>query len=86
MIEENVVSSAGTVHYLSLEEIKDAIRELGYMPRRRNVWYQLLDDVADSPAHHVPAYDAIKVQREAKSHAKQGGEAAVELLPVIQRV
>ena len=27
MIEENVVASAGTVHYLTLEQIKDAIRE-----------------------------------------------------------
>ena len=30
MIEENVVASAGTVHYLTLEQIKDAIREAGY--------------------------------------------------------
>jgi cyclic dehypoxanthinyl futalosine synthase len=44
MIEENVVSAAGTVHHLTLEEIKDAIRELGYAPRRRNVFYQLVDD------------------------------------------
>jgi cyclic dehypoxanthinyl futalosine synthase len=44
MIEENVVSAAGTVHHLTLDEIKDAIRELGYTPRRRNVFYELLDD------------------------------------------
>lgn len=44
MIEENVVASAGTVHYLTLEQMKDAIRELGYVPRRRNVFYQLIDD------------------------------------------
>jgi cyclic dehypoxanthinyl futalosine synthase len=43
MIEENVVAAAGTVHYLTLEQIKDAIRELGYTPRRRNVFYELLD-------------------------------------------
>jgi cyclic dehypoxanthinyl futalosine synthase len=43
MIEENVVSSAGTVYHLSLEEIKRAIRELGYTPRQRNVFYQYLD-------------------------------------------
>src|SRR4029077_4182703 len=30
MIEENVVASAGTVHYLTLEQIKNAIREAGY--------------------------------------------------------
>ena len=30
MIEENVVAEAGTVHYLTLEEIRGAIPELGY--------------------------------------------------------
>ena len=35
MIEENVVASAGTVHYLTLEQIKNAIREPGYVPRQR---------------------------------------------------
>src|SRR5207248_7486509 len=43
MIEENVVASAGTVHYLTLEQIKAAIREAGYIPRQRNVFYQLID-------------------------------------------
>lgn len=43
MIEENVVSSAGTVFYLSLDQIKSAIRELGYIPRQRNVFYQYID-------------------------------------------
>lgn len=43
MIEENVVASAGTVYYLSLEEIKRAIREAGYVPRQRNVFYQYID-------------------------------------------
>ncbi len=44
MIEENVVASAGTVHYLTLEQIKNAIREAGYIPRQRNVFYQLIDE------------------------------------------
>jgi len=46
MIEENVVASAGTVHYLTLEQIRDAIRELGYVPRQRNVFYELIDEPA----------------------------------------
>jgi cyclic dehypoxanthinyl futalosine synthase len=46
MIEENVVASAGTVHYLTLEQIKNAIREAGYVPRQRNVFYEYVDDVA----------------------------------------
>ncbi len=44
MIEENVVASAGTVYHLSLEQIKSAIREAGYVPRQRNVFYQLIDE------------------------------------------
>jgi cyclic dehypoxanthinyl futalosine synthase len=44
MIEENVVASAGTVYYLSLEQIKSAIREAGYVPRQRNVFYELIDE------------------------------------------
>jgi cyclic dehypoxanthinyl futalosine synthase len=43
MIEENVVASAGTVYYLSLEQIKRAIRESGYIPRQRNVFYEYID-------------------------------------------
>ncbi len=43
MIEENVVASAGTVHYLTLEQIKNAIREAGYVPRQRNVFYEIID-------------------------------------------
>jgi cyclic dehypoxanthinyl futalosine synthase len=43
MIEENVVASAGTVYYLSLEEIRRAIREAGYIPRQRNVFYEYID-------------------------------------------
>jgi len=44
MIEENVVASAGTVHYLTLEEIKRSIREAGWEPRQRNVFYQLVEE------------------------------------------
>ncbi len=43
MIEENVVAEAGTVHHLSLEQIRRAISELGYYPRQRNVFYALVD-------------------------------------------
>ena len=43
MIEENVVSAAGTVHHLTLEQIKRAIREAGYIPRQRNVFYDYID-------------------------------------------
>src|SRR5438105_2640515 len=43
MIEENVVASAGTVYYLTLDQIKNTIREAGYIPRQRNVFYEYVD-------------------------------------------
>lgn len=48
MIEENVVAEAGTVHHLSLEQIRGAITELGYEPRQRNVFYELTDREVES--------------------------------------
>ena len=42
MIEENVVAEAGTVHFLSLDEMRGAIEELGYTPRQRDVFYNLI--------------------------------------------
>jgi cyclic dehypoxanthinyl futalosine synthase len=42
MIEENVVAEAGTVHHLTLDQIRSCISELGYTPRQRNVFYGLL--------------------------------------------
>ncbi len=42
MIEENVVAEAGTVHYLTLDQIRAAISELGFTPRQRDVWYRLV--------------------------------------------
>jgi cyclic dehypoxanthinyl futalosine synthase len=54
MIEENVVSSAGTVYHLSLEQIKNAIRELGYVPRQRNVFYELLEEREPTPVRPSP--------------------------------
>jgi cyclic dehypoxanthinyl futalosine synthase len=50
MIEENVVSAAGTVHHLTLEEMRSAISELGWIPRRRNVFYELFEDEPVAPA------------------------------------
>ena len=44
MLEENVVSAAGTVHHLTLTQIRSAISELGWIPRRRNVFYDIFVD------------------------------------------
>jgi cyclic dehypoxanthinyl futalosine synthase len=43
MMEENVVSSAGTSFRLQKEEIEALIRSAGYEPHRRNNWYALLN-------------------------------------------
>jgi len=42
MIEENVVAEAGTVHFLTLQQIREAIEELGFTPRQRNVRYDFV--------------------------------------------
>ena len=44
MIEENVVAEAGTVHHLSLEQIRRCITDAGHIPRQRNVFYEYLDE------------------------------------------
>jgi len=54
MIEENVVAEAGTVHYLTLAEIRGAISELGFIPRQRNVFYELIDDGRGLAEPHPP--------------------------------
>ena len=43
MMEENVVSAAGTSFRLTVDDIRRSISELGYEPRQRDNWYQLLD-------------------------------------------
>lgn len=42
MIEENVVAEAGTVHFLTLDQIRSSIEEFGFEPRQRDVFYQLV--------------------------------------------
>jgi cyclic dehypoxanthinyl futalosine synthase len=43
MMEENVVSSAGTTFRLDAAQIESLIRGAGYEARRRNNWYELLN-------------------------------------------
>jgi len=54
MLEENVVSAAGTVHHLTLQQIRAAIAELGYIPRQRNVFYELIDEKLPAPTKGNP--------------------------------
>jgi len=44
MIEENVVAAAGTRFHATEEEIRQAIIEAGYTPRKRDVFYELLPE------------------------------------------
>ena len=44
MIEENVVAAAGTQFRATEAEIRGAIADAGYSPRKRNVFYELIDE------------------------------------------
>ncbi|MBA3895172.1 MAG: dehypoxanthine futalosine cyclase [Gemmatimonadales bacterium] len=46
MMEENVVSAAGTTHRTTLGEIDRLIRDAGYQPRRRRQDYTVIEEVA----------------------------------------
>ncbi len=62
MIEENVVSQAGTVHHLTLDDIRGAIQELGYEPRQRDVFYNLIDrqyQATETPASRLPQLPVV---------------------------
>ena len=43
MMEENVVSAAGTSFRLQKEQIEMLIHEAGFDARQRNNWYELLN-------------------------------------------
>ncbi len=43
MMEENVVSSAGATYRLTEQEIRDAISDAGWIPKKRNFHYRLVD-------------------------------------------
>ena len=43
MMEENVVSAAGTTYRLTESAIRHLIADAGYQPRKRNCYYELLD-------------------------------------------
>jgi cyclic dehypoxanthinyl futalosine synthase len=43
MIEENVVSQAGTTFRMGVADMQRLIRDLGYEPRQRDNWYKLMN-------------------------------------------
>jgi cyclic dehypoxanthinyl futalosine synthase len=42
MIEENVVSAAGTTFRMGVADMQRLICDLGYEPRQRDNWYRLV--------------------------------------------
>jgi cyclic dehypoxanthinyl futalosine synthase len=53
MLEENVVSAAGTTYCIAGDEMERLIRNAGYEPRRRTTHYELL------PVRPVPELEAV---------------------------
>jgi cyclic dehypoxanthinyl futalosine synthase len=50
MMEENVVSAAGTSHRTTLDGIERTIRDAGFIPRRRRQDYSLLEELTGAAA------------------------------------
>lgn len=65
MIEENVVAEAGTVHFLTLDEIRSAIEEHGFEARQRDVHYNLVDK-----SRELRAIEANRVSRNTPAPLK----------------
>jgi len=55
MIEENVVSQAGTTFRMTVKDMRRLISDLGYEPRQRDNWYRLCDTGGESAAGGSPA-------------------------------
>ncbi|MHC4235735.1 MAG: hypothetical protein ACYSUQ_11515, partial [Planctomycetota bacterium] len=55
MMEENVVSAAGTTYRLTAEQIRRLISDAGWQPRQRNCYYELLNGPPEAPRRDVSA-------------------------------
>jgi cyclic dehypoxanthinyl futalosine synthase len=70
MMEENVVSAAGTTYRLNEREICRLIRDAGWIPAQRDQYYHVLQrhDGADSPdlkpEDHPPLRDVKKIDKQ----------------------
>ena len=76
MIEENVVAEAGTVHFLTLDQIREAISELGFVPRQRNVRYELMSEEQERFA-----IEANRVQKPVQLHQLATHRAEAVVVP-----
>jgi cyclic dehypoxanthinyl futalosine synthase len=75
MMEENVVSAAGTTYCLSEEVLCHLIRDAGFVPAQRDNRYELLKvhDGPDAPDRRVEDWST---QRAQTLHIEKGQEAA----------
>ncbi len=70
MMEENVVSSAGTTYKLEAREICRLIRDAGWIPAQRDQYYKVLDrhDGPDSPdfkpVEHPPMREVKQIDKQ----------------------
>ncbi len=62
MLEENVVAEAGTVHFLTLREMREAIETRGYIARQRDVFYNLVGQEQEQLAVKANEQRAAVVQ------------------------
>ena len=76
MLEENVVAEAGTVHFLTLQEIRTAIEELGYEARQRDVFYQFVEPQLEEFAIKANLQRVEELKQEAA--ARQAGLVGIE--------
>src|SRR5205814_5744317 len=66
MMEENVVSAAGTTYRLSEREICRLIRDAGWTPAQRDQYYRILrrHDTPDSPDLRPPDHPPVRNVRQ----------------------
>jgi hypothetical protein len=93
MMEENVVSAAGTTYRLNEREICRLIRDAGWTPAQRDQYYHVLNrhDGADSPDlrpdPHPPVRKVKRIDRQfigAAPGLDDGADASVKLqLPLL---
>ena len=65
MLEENVVCAAGCIHLESIQTIERQIERAGFMPRRRNSWYGIVDQRHGRSAPPRPRGSAAAAPRAA---------------------
>ncbi|MEO6437033.1 MAG: radical SAM protein [Tepidisphaeraceae bacterium] len=93
MMEENVVSAAGTTYKLEAREICRLIRDAGWVPAQRDQYYNVLKrhDGPDSPDHqpaaHPPVRNVRRIDKQfvgAAPGLDDGADASVKLqLPIL---